>query len=121
MSENPIELFDMTLGHVGINAAAPDEADAFAEQFLVLMGLPKKAGNSSIFSSDLIEIMKQNGRGTHGHIGFKVNNLDQAMEFFKSRGIQFAAETIKYDEQGRCIFAYFDGEIGGFAIHLNQA
>lgn len=121
MNENAVQLFDMKIGHIGINAANADEANTWADQFLALMGFPKKEGNASVFSSELVEIMKQDGRGTHGHIGFKVNNLEKAMEYFAGRGIKFVEETKKFNDAGACIFVYFDGEIGGFAIHLNQA
>ena len=121
MNENPAELFDMKVAHVGLNASAADEANEWAEQFASLMGLPKKETPVSYFSGELVEIMKQNGRGTKGHIGFSVNNCEKAMEFFAARGVEFIEESKKFDESGACTFVYFKGEIGGFAIHLIES
>lgn len=121
MNENAVELFDMKVAHVGINAANAEEGNNWADQFAALMGLPKRETPVSYFSGDLVEIMKQNGRGAKGHIGFTVNNCEKAMEFFAARGVKFIEETKKFDENGACTFVYFEGEIGGFAIHLIQA
>ena len=35
--ENAIEMFDMKVGHVGINADGPEQAAAWAEDFLRLL------------------------------------------------------------------------------------
>lgn len=64
------ELFDMKVAHVGLNAANDGEAAGVAGDFLKLMGLPIRETPLSYFNGDLVEIMKENGRGTHGHIGF---------------------------------------------------
>lgn len=121
MNENPVELFDMKVAHVGINALNAEDGSNIADQFTALMGLPKRETPVSYFSDDLVEIMKQNGRGTKGHIGFSVNDCEKAMKFFASRGAKFIEESKKFDENGHCTFVYFDGEIGGFAIHLIEA
>ena len=121
MNENAVELFDMKVAHVGLNAADPAEGNSWADEFAALMGLPKRETPVSYFSGNLVEIMKQNGRGTKGHIGFSVNNCEKAMEFFAARGAKFIEESKKFDEKGACTFVYFDGEIGGFAIHMIQA
>ena len=105
--ENAIEMFDMKVGHVGINADGPERACSSS---------PEK----SVWSGDLVEIMKGNGRGTAGHIAIKVNDCDKALEYFKSRGMTPVEETRKV-ENGRTVFIYFKEEIAGFAIHLNQA
>ncbi len=118
--ENAIEMFDIKVGHVGINADGPEQAAAWAEDFLRLLGFPVKDGEKSVWSGDLVEIMKGNGRGTAGHIAIKVNDCDKALEYFKSRGMTPVEETRKV-ENGRTVFIYFKEEIAGFAIHLNQA
>lgn len=120
MDENAVKLFEMEVAHVGINASDEDEASGWADQFLALMGLAKRETPASFFSDELVEIMKKNGRGKNGHIGFRVNNCEKAIAYFLERGMTTIEETKKFDESGACIFAYFDQEIGGFALHLTQ-
>ena len=67
---NPVELFGMRVAHVGINAADPADALEIAELFSTMMGLPVIETPVSYFNDSLVEIMKQNGRGAKGHIGF---------------------------------------------------
>lgn len=120
MDDNAVKLFEMEVAHIGINASEEQEAAGWADQFLSLMGLAKRETPISFFSDELVEIMKKNGRGQHGHIGFRVNNCEKAMEYFVNRGMTTIEETKKFDEEGHCIFVYFEQEIGGFAIHLTQ-
>lgn len=119
-AKSAAELFEMSIAHIGINAKGDKEAVKFAEQFFKFMGLPIKETPISYFNDQLIEIMKENGRGTNGHIGFKVNDCEKAIKYFVTNGLKVAQDTIKYDEEGKCIFAYFEQEIAGFAIHLIQ-
>lgn len=118
--KNVQELFDMKVAHVGINAACKEESRAWAELFCRLMGLPVIETPVSYFAGDLVEIMNENGRGTHGHIGISVNDVEKAMAYFEKRGMTPVDETKKFDENGKCTFVYFKEEIGGFAIHLRQ-
>lgn len=120
MDNNAVQLFQMKVAHIGINAADAGEGSQWADQFLELMGLERRETKASYFSGEMVEIMKQNGRGTKGHIGFSVNNCEKAMEYFAKRGVAYLEETKKFDDQGNCIFVYFQQEIGGFAIHLIQ-
>lgn len=119
--KSAVELFDMKVAHVGINAGNPEESAAWAGDFLRLMGLPTRETPISYFCGELIEIMNENGRGTHGHIGFTVNDLEAAIRYFEERGMKTVEETKKFDADGKCTFTYLEGEIGGFAIHLIQA
>lgn len=118
MSENPVELFDVHIAHVGINAENPEQAKRIAERFSVLMGLPVNEVPVSFFSDTLVETMKQNGRGTHGHIGFAVNDIVAAEKWFSDRGFEINEESRALYEDGSTKLVYFKEEIGGFAIHL---
>ena len=82
--------------------------------------MPVKETPISYFNDSLVEIMKENGRGTNGHIGFSVNDCEAAIKFFTQRGLNVIEDTKKFDDNGNCTFVYFEGEIGGFAIHLIQ-
>ena len=57
-AENPVELFDMYVAHVGINAKNPEEAAQIAEDFSLLMGLPAIETPKAVFSATLVETMK---------------------------------------------------------------
>ena len=66
----------MKVAHLGINAANAENAAQIAELFHVLFGFEPKYGNSSIFVGDkMIEIVKENGRGTNGHICIAVDDM----------------------------------------------
>ena len=80
-----------------------------------------RATSKSFFAGDTVEVMNENGRGTHGHICYTVNSVDRAVRYFEARGYKFAEETKQFDAKGHLTFAYFEGEIGGFAIHLKNA
>lgn len=117
-AENPVELFDMYVAHVGINAKNPEEATQIAEDFSLLMGLPAIETPKAVFSATLVETMKQNGRGTNGHIGFHVNDMPAAEKWFTERGFELNEESRALTPDGATRLIYFKREIGGFAIHL---
>lgn len=116
---NPIEAFEMRVLHVGINANGDEDAMRIAKEFETLMGFIPKVGNSSIFASPLIEIMKNNGRGEKGHIGIGVNDIEKVLEFVEARGMHIIEETVKKNDEGKIKFVYLQEQIGGFAIHFN--
>lgn len=118
--QDAVKMFDMKIGHVGINGDSPQEAAVWAADFFKLLGLPTKVGEKSVWAGDLVEIMKGDGRGTIGHIAIRVNDCDKAIEYFRGRGMTPVEETRKV-ENGKTVFIYFEEEIAGFAIHLNQA
>ncbi len=117
--QDAVKELGMHVFHVGINAADDEQARAWAQDFETFFGLPAKEGANSIFSADLVEIMKGSGRGTVGHIAIGVNDCEKAIEFFASRGVHTIPETIKTNEEGRIKFVYLDKEIAGFMVHLN--
>lgn len=113
-------MLGLELGHIGINCA--DDKDAMATAQLLGGLLSKKVaeGNSSIFVGNKeFEIMKKPGRGTHGHIAIKCNNIDRAVYHLGNRGIKFDASSM-VTKNGKNIAIYFADEVAGFAIHLVQ-
>lgn len=120
-SENPVELFGMYVAHVGINAQEPEEAEAVADRFSLLMGLPKREMEPSFFSGTLVEIMKQNGRGEKGHIGFHVDDLPTAEKWFEARGFEIDESSRRLMPDSSTFLVYFKEQIAGFAIHLTVA
>lgn len=120
-TENPVELFGMYVAHVGINACDAHEAEDIADRFSILMGLPKKEMEPSFFSGTLVEIMKQNGRGEKGHIGFHVDDLPAAEKWFEARGFEIDESSRRLLPDGSTFLVYFKKQIAGFAIHLTVA
>ena len=120
MNKSAADLFEMKVTHIGINADSGEQAAAWAADFLKLMGSPTRQGEKSVWAGSLVEIMKGNGRGTVGHIAFAVNDCDKAIEYFQGLGMTLVEETRKVAD-GKTTFIYFEEEIAGFAIHLNQA
>lgn len=102
------------LKHVGINCASPEESLKGARALAELLGWSTRAGNASNFAGDAFELMKQPGRGTHGHIAIAVNNLVRARWHLEKRGYAFADET----QTAKAV--YLRDEIAGFALHLLQ-
>ena len=115
-----MEIYHMHVKHVGINTKSEDEAWEVAAPLARLMGLMPRETEKAVFSGDLTENMKVESLGTYGHIGFGVIDCEAAIRYFVNRGMTLREETKRFDEQGRCIFAYFKEEVGGFAIHLVQ-
>ena len=102
--------------------ALTKEAVATTEsaKFATLLGQDVKVGNSSMFVGSLIEMMKNPGRGTHGHICIQTNYLDRAIYHLEKRGFAFDESSFKYNDKGELTVAYLKDEIAGFAVHFNQ-
>lgn len=108
------------LAHIGINETDPEAADRTAQRFEDVFGFTKKAGNSSIFGSTLVEVMKKPGRGAKGHIAIRTNYIDRAVNYLESRGVEFDPDSASRDEKGNLKALYLKEEFGGFAVHLLQ-
>ena len=108
------------LKHVGINCADEAEAEKTAKTFCALFGLEYKPGNSSVFAGSAVEVMKSKGAGCHGHIAFKTNYIDRAVNYLEYRGFQFDQDSAKYDAKGNLAAIYLKEDFGGFAVHLVQ-
>ena len=113
-------MLGLELGHIGINCADDAEAMKTAELLAAMLSKKVAVGNSSIFvGSKEFEIMKKPGRGTHGHIAIKCNNVDRAVYHLGRRGVKFDMDSM-VTKNGKNIACYMADEIGGFAIHLVQ-
>ena len=113
-------MLGLELGHIGMNSADEDEAAKTAEMIGNLLSMAVKPGNSSIFvGKKEFEIMKKPGRGTHGHIAIKTNNVDRAIYHLGLRGVKFDMDS-KVVKNGKTTAIYMADEIAGFAIHLVQ-
>ncbi len=111
-------MLGLSLMHVGVNCADPEEAEHVAKQFCALFDLPYKAGNSSDFAGTIVECMKKPGRGKNGHIGIGANSVDRAIYHLSRQGVEFDESSASYNDKGQTKNIYLKGEIGGFAIHV---
>ncbi len=116
------EAVDRMLGfelvHVGLNCANPEEAESVADKFETAFGFGKKIGNSSVFASTFIEMMKTPFRGDKGHIAIATNSVKRAVYQLKMRGFEADETSFKYDASGELTVAYLKDQFGGFAVHL---
>lgn len=116
------EAVDRMLGfelvHVGINCANPEEAESVADKFDAAFGFGKKVGNSSVFASTYIEMMKTPFRGDNGHIAIATNSVKRAVYQLKARGFEADESSFKFDASGELTVAYLKDQFCGFAVHL---
>lgn len=117
------EAVDRMLGfelvHVGINCANPEEAEGVADKFQSAFGFAKKVGNSSVFASTYVEMMKSPFRGDNGHIAIATNSVKRAVYQLKLRGFEADETSFKFDKAtGELNVAYLKDQFGGFAVHL---
>ena len=117
------EAVDTMLGfemrHIGMNMANAEEAEELADTLEKMFSFPKKVGNSSIFSGTGFEIMKKQGRGTHGHIAIATNYIERAIYHLEKRGFEFDEDS-RVIKEGKLKAIYFKGSFGGFDMHLVQ-
>ncbi|MDR1902510.1 MAG: bifunctional 4-hydroxy-2-oxoglutarate aldolase/2-dehydro-3-deoxy-phosphogluconate aldolase [Treponema sp.] len=118
--EAVLSMLGFSFVHIGLNAANEEEAQAAAKLFETLFGLNGKAGGKSIFAGDNLEIMKNPGPGTRGHIGIGTWNVPKAYAYLERQGIAFDPDSVRLDGKGEVNFAYLKDEILGFAVHIVQ-
>ncbi len=112
------KMLGFTMVHVGLNCANEKEAEGVADEFEAAFGFEKKVGNSSVFSSTYMEMMKKPFHGTHGHIAIATNSVTRALYQLEKRGYKVMEGLQKYNADGVMNVAYLEHEFGGFAVHL---
>ena len=107
------------VAHVGVNCEDADAASAVCEKLNKAFDLPVKDGNSSMFASSGIEVMKTMFKGKNGHIAIRTNSVELAVAGLAKKGFAYDESSAKY-KNGRMTAAYLKDEFGGFAVHLLQ-
>ena len=110
-------LLGYEVAHVGINTESNDDAQAIAAAFGSAFGFAAKDGNSSVFASSGIEVMKSRYLGAQGHLAVRTNRMDIAIAEMEKKGLTVDMSTAKY-KGDKIAAVYLKDEIGGFAIHL---
>ena len=106
--------------HVGINAQSEEELTRLKDFFSLVLGYENyRELPISFFTGDnKIELMKMNGRGTMGHLGFFVNDMPKAIEQLEAKGYTLDYENARYDDKKNIELIYIQEEMNGFSIHL---
>ena len=124
-ADNPVELFDLRIAHVGINTTSPDDASATADALCALLGVARgeEPFPVSSFAGTLVEVMNNGGRGEKGHIGLHVDDVEAAEAWYRARGVEFneASRAMCPDDPECTYLIYFKEEIAGFAVHITVA
>lgn len=108
-----------TMQHIGINGKDREEAIQIVTLFSSIFDLELRTEKKgSPFAGTCIEAMAGNGPGTHGHIAFYVENMEDAISYLEGKGVSIAHETAKRNDDGSIYVIYLEQEIGGFAIQL---
>jgi 2-dehydro-3-deoxyphosphogluconate aldolase/(4S)-4-hydroxy-2-oxoglutarate aldolase len=117
-----LSIFGFSVAHFGINAKSAEAAGKAAALFNTLFGFPPaKDGNSSVFVTDYIEIMKlPSASGAHGHIAIGTNTIARAQAYLEGLGVAFNPSSIKYFPDGQQMVIFAQEEILGFSWHLIQ-
>lgn len=112
-----------TFAHVGINFDGEDAA-AQGAALLGLFGCDGTENSASWFCGSSFELMKKNGRGVHGHIGFYTYNIERALSYLGRFGFNPVMETAQWcgsPQKSALKFVYLDKAAGGFEIHLKRS
>lgn len=112
-------LLGYEVAHIGINTDVPATAIELATKFDKVFNFTTKDGNSSVFASSNLEIMKTPSLGERGHLAVRTNCINIALTDLEAKGYAVNMKTAKYNGT-KMIAVYLQDEIGGFAIHLLQ-
>jgi len=115
-------MLGFTFAHVGINFDG-DAAAAEGASLLGLFGYEGAENPSSWFCGNSFELMKKNGRGVHGHIGFSTYSVERALAYVRTFGFGPVEETAQWcgePQKSALKFIYLDKSVAGFDIHLKR-
>lgn len=112
-------LLGYEVAHIGVNTCDSDAAQTVVSLFSSAFHFPIKDGNSSVFASPAIEVMKNPYLGKQGHLAIRTNRIDIALADLEKKGYVVDMDTAKY-KGDKMVAVYLKDEIGGFAIHLLQ-
>ncbi len=110
------KVFNFEFLHMGIGSEDEETAKRETAGLATLFNLDVKKGLTSYMIDDKIEIMKSNETN---HIGFSTNNVERAVNYLKSKGINIVESSKKY-ENGILVFAYLEKEMAGNRIHIKK-
>ena len=107
-----------SVAHVGLSTADASDAEAVARRLGAMFGFEVKVGNSSIFASPSIEVVKGRSRGELGHFAIRTASIPRAVAYFARMGFAVDPASEKLGADGSVKAVYLADEIAGFAFHL---
>jgi 2-dehydro-3-deoxyphosphogluconate aldolase/(4S)-4-hydroxy-2-oxoglutarate aldolase len=118
IDESYKRMFDFKVLHLGVNTRSSEEASAVAGEFSEMFGLPINENPNSIFVGSWVEVLKGSSIGENGHLAISTRHMEKAINYFERKGYSF--KDLPQDSSS-VVVAYFEKEIGGFAVHLRRA
>ncbi len=107
------------IAHIGVNTEGPEQSLDVAGKLNDAFGFKVRAGVSSNFASESIEVMRSMYLGKNGHMAVRTNYIPRAIEELKAKGYEVDETTAKF-KNDRMTAVYLKDEFGGFAVHLLQ-
>ena len=111
-------MLGLNVVRVGIHhtcaADALDSAKALERAFYKIYS---EGDSSFLCGAQEFELMKTDGRGTHGQIAIGVADIDRAIRFLNARGVAVDMDSLQITN-GKKTGAFLKNEIGGFAFRL---
>lgn len=109
--------------HVGVNGETKEEAFRFLKfcQDVLHFDDAREVKPSYFIADEKMELMKEGGEGTHGHIGFFTNDLMGALHYLEELGYEADWEHARLQPDGKTIrMVYLKDEFNGFKIHFAE-
>lgn len=113
-----LKMHNFFLLHIGVNTKDAEDARSIAGEFAEMFEVDFSELPASFFAGTMMEIVKGPFLGEHGHIAISTNYVERAMAYFEHRGYKFRPNPAT-DQKG-ILAPYFEGEVGGYAIHLRR-
>jgi 4-hydroxyphenylpyruvate dioxygenase-like putative hemolysin len=116
-------VLDLKLDHIGVHCQDAKEAlyaVDFFERFFGLEKNPDRENESSTWTGNQIEWMKEAPNDSVAHFALATSDLMKARQHFESLGFEFDAESLKYSSDGKPLVIYAKQTIAGFSWQLIQ-
>lgn len=110
----------LSLGHIGLYNASPEEAERTARILSSLLGVSYDDKGGAIFAGNAFEVLRGKGRGACGHIQILTASIERAERFCNRLGLHFAEDSKAYDKNGKLTLAYCVEEVSGMTLHLSK-
>ncbi|MEG0985787.1 MAG: bifunctional 4-hydroxy-2-oxoglutarate aldolase/2-dehydro-3-deoxy-phosphogluconate aldolase [Clostridia bacterium] len=112
-------ILGLEIAHVGVNCEDAEQAARETKKLQALLGWPVVSVEKSNMLGGMIELMKGNGRGAHGHIAIACNSLARAQWHLARKGFAFEEAPLSVNN-GKTMAIYLKDDIAGFGVHLLQ-
>ena len=112
---------EFSLNHIGINPGCDEQVEKL-KNLCLLLGLrqTKELPTAWFIADGRIELLKEKGAGTNGHLAFYTDDIPGAVALLEEHGMSVDPSTNKYNPDGSVRLVYLKDEICGFAVHLTD-